>query len=129
MSKKISLALIAIFVLALSSTVLFAQGPNITDETIKTFLQVYADPTPDAVAKATADLGADKIADFTSVNTKITTLYGLSASNVTGDALKATAAQMPAPYTISAEEVDVYEANADAVKDALSKYTSAAMPK
>jgi hypothetical protein len=121
MFKKICVSVVAIMVLALASTVLFAQSGTLTDDSVKTFITVYADPTPEAVGKASADLGVAGAQELGIVAGKITTIYQMKFAGVDGDALKAQVAGMPAPMTITAEEVDVYNAHEGDLKVIVEK--------
>jgi hypothetical protein len=122
MLKKITLAFVTVLVLSLSATVLFAQGPNIDEESIQKFLVVYADPAPEAIAKATADIG-DKAQDFALAVVKITTIHQLKKSGLDGDALKTQLAALQAPMAVTAAELDVYNAHEAEINPILEKLT------
>jgi hypothetical protein len=116
MLKKFALSLVAVSILVFASFPLFAQGTVINADNVKTFLTVYADTTPEAIGAATANLGAGA-QDFGLLAGKIMSIYQLKKAGIDGDALKTQLAAMPAPATVTAEELDVYNANeADLVK-------------
>jgi hypothetical protein len=128
MLKKLTLTVAAMFVLAIASTAVFAQDMTITEADIPVFLKVYADPSAAAVSTAVAGLGADA-QRFAIVNVKLLSIYGAKQSGLSGDALATQLAAQPAPATVTAEEIAIYDANEAQIKDALDKFSEANMPK
>jgi hypothetical protein len=110
MLKKLAFSLVAISILVFASYPLFAQGSIINADNVKTFLTVYADPAPEAIAAASADLGAGA-ADFGVLANKLIVISQMKSAGMQGDALKTQLLAMPAPATFTAEEIDYYNAN------------------
>jgi hypothetical protein len=125
MLKKICFSIIAILVVSLASAVAFAQNTNISEDQIKTFLTVYANPDPTAVATASAGLGAGA-ADFGVVATKIITIHQLKNSGLSGDTLATQLSGMPAPMTITPAELDLYNAQEGELKPVIEKFLAGA---
>ncbi|MDR2300506.1 MAG: hypothetical protein LBF38_00430 [Deltaproteobacteria bacterium] len=122
MLKKFALALVAVSFLALTALPLFAAGADINDENVKTFLVIYGNPDPQAVAAETAKLG-DGAQDFGVLVTKIMTVHQMKKAGIDGDLLKTQLAGMPAPNTVTAAEIDVYNANEAELKKVLDAMT------
>jgi hypothetical protein len=118
MLKKIALAFVAISVLAFASLPLVAAGTTLDADNVKTFITVYGNTDPQALAAETAKLGAGA-QDFGTMAVKIMTIYQMKKAGMDGDALKTQLAAMPAPNTVTAEEIDVYNANEADLKKVL----------
>jgi hypothetical protein len=125
MLKKISLAVVAMFIMAMVSTSVFAQGlpaVTLTDADIQAFLTVYDNPDPTAVAQAAATQ-ADPM-HFAAASTKISAIYTFKKAGQDDAAIKAaTASTIP----ISDEDLAAFSASADKITEVLDKFTAAAM--
>ncbi|MDR0355718.1 MAG: hypothetical protein LBJ64_08295 [Deltaproteobacteria bacterium] len=124
MLKKITLAFAVAAIMALTSAAAFAQLANVelTDADIKTFLTVYADPSPTAVATASASV-SDPVR-FASVAGKITGIYQMKQAGADDAAIKAAFAN--SPMEVSDADLAAYAPNADEIKDKLDKMMAAA---
>ncbi|MDR1049531.1 MAG: hypothetical protein LBP95_00305 [Deltaproteobacteria bacterium] len=125
MLKKFSVAIAAIFVLAMVSSAVFAQIPNVAldQETVDTFLTVYSNPDPTAIGQASATVGDPM--KFAAASAKIQLIYQLKKAGTANDAIKTTA--QASGLAIDDADLAIYDANADKITEALDKVMAAAM--
>jgi hypothetical protein len=108
--KKICLTLAAMLIFLTASAALFAQGAAITDDAVKNFLALYSDMTFEAMEKAADELG-DAGEGLDVVTAKISIIYQMKAAGADADALLAQVQSLEPPLTITADEIEVYNAH------------------